>query len=142
MGKRCAISDVAEGGRPFARSEPERRNPLTDGEPTEALLSSFEQAKAGSRISVMIQTGSDPASCAGGRIKLVTVPRGRAKLPRDVQCGADCGPRPPPVFYNLDAAATAAADGPAFGAGCDLTGVCDSRSASGSAKPGEDFSSL
>ena len=110
----------------------------------EAMLDAFDQVQRNPDISVMILTGAGSAFCAGGDIKAMHSKTDQFGLPPlDVAESYINGiQRIPLALYNLDVPTIAAVNGPAVGAGCDLTMMCDMRIASEKAKFGEVFLNL
>ena len=125
-------------------NDPERRNPVTGNDMIAALLDTFAQVQAHPDVSVMILTGADPAFCSGGDIKEMNDPESvfRKEPLAAAQSYVDGVQRLPLALYNLDIPTIAAVNGPAVGAGCDLTMMCDMRVASEKARFGEVFLNL
>jgi len=125
-------------------NDPDRRNPISGTEMIEALLAAFAEVEANPDVSVMILTGAGSAFCAGGDIKEMADPDSVfRKAPLDAAESYINGiQRLPLALYNMDVPTIAAVNGPAIGAGCDLTMMCDMRVASERAKFGEVFLNL
>lgn len=125
-------------------NDPARRNPVTGNTMIEALLEAFADVNRNRDVSVMILTGADPAFCAGGDIKAMASRGDQFGMPPlDVAESYINGiQRIPLALYNLDIPTIAAVNGPAVGAGCDLSMMCDMRIASDRARFGEVFLNL
>jgi len=122
-------------------NQPETRNAITDLETIEAVESACRTVNEDMTINVMVITGADPAFSSGGNIKDMQAKSGMFAGPpaaimenyrRYVQ-------RIPLAVCNVAVPTIAAVNGPAMGAGCDLTLMCDMRIASERARFGETF---
>jgi enoyl-CoA hydratase/carnithine racemase len=144
MSEPTVLLEIAERIATVTLNDPDRRNPVTGNEMIAGLLDAFDQAQRNPEVSVMILTGADPAFCAGGDIKEMADPE--SVFRKDPLAAADSYitgiQRIPLALYNLDIPTIAAVNGPAVGAGCDLTMMCDMRIASEKAKFGEVFLNL
>ncbi len=125
-------------------NDPDRRNPITGADMIDQMLAAFAAVEANRDVSVMIVTGAGSAFCAGGDIKEMADPESVfRKVPLDAAESYINGiQRIPLALYNMDIPTIAAVNGPAIGAGCDLTMMCDMRVASERAKFGEVFLNL
>lgn len=125
-------------------NDPDRRNPITGSDMIDQMLATFATIASNSDVSVMILTGAGPAFCAGGDIKEMANPESVfRKTPLDAAESYIHGvQRIPQMIYNMDIPTIAAVNGPAIGAGCDLTMMCDMRLASDRARFGEVFVNL
>lgn len=125
-------------------NDPDRRNPISDVATVEAILTAFGDVQADTDISACIVTGAGTAFSSGGDIKAMRDQSGLfAGSPLDIAEGYMTGiQRIPLALYNLDVPTIAAVNGPAIGAGCDLTFMCDFRIASTNARFGEVFVNL
>jgi enoyl-CoA hydratase/carnithine racemase len=120
------------------------RNALTGNNIIQHIVDTVEWVNANKDISALIITGDGSAFSAGGNIK--------AMANRSDDFGGDAGTvaqsyrdgiqRIPMAMDKLEVPAIAAVNGPAIGAGCDLTCMCDIRIASTKAKFGETFVNL
>ena len=122
-------------------NQPETRNALTDLDLVEAVVESCEAANRDMDIRALIVTGAGPVFSSGGNIKhmrdKIGTFKGNADEVRDnYRAGIQ---RIPLAFHNLDVPSIAAVNGPAYGAGCDLTLMCDMRIASSTALFAENF---
>jgi enoyl-CoA hydratase/carnithine racemase len=144
MSKPCVLLDIKDRIATVTLNDPERRNPITGNDMINALLNTFSKVQADPEVSVMILTGAGSAFCAGGDIKEMHDPEGvfRKEPLAAAQSYVDGVQRLPQALYNIDVPTIAAVNGPAVGAGCDLTMMCDMRIASEKAKFGEVFLNL
>jgi enoyl-CoA hydratase/carnithine racemase len=92
-------------------------------------------------ISVLILTASDPAFSAGGNIKDMATKSGMfAGRPTELMVNyRKFVQRIPLIFQKIEVPVIAAVNGPAIGAGFDMTMMCDMRVASERARFGETF---
>ena len=125
-------------------NRPESRNPL-DPETQDALIATFMKLDAEAKARVAILTGAGSAFCAGGNVRRMgeaasgsterTPAQARSYYRHGIQ-------RLPRMFEQLEIPVIAAVNGPAMGAGCDLTCMCDLRIAGQSARFAESFVKL
>lgn len=122
-------------------NQPETRNALTDIDLVDAVVESCEAANQDMDIRALILTGAGPVFSSGGNIKHMRDKIGTFKGDADeVRDNYRAGiQRIPRAFHNLDVPSIAAVNGPAYGAGCDLTLMCDIRIASNTALFAENF---
>ena len=124
-------------------NRPEVRNAID-----EDMIDGFERAVAKinseEQIKVLILTGAGSAFCAGGNVKDMqsrssifagTPAQLRTNYQRHIQ-------RIPLALQALRVPAIAAVNGPAYGAGCDISLMCDMRVASEQATFAESFIKL
>jgi enoyl-CoA hydratase/carnithine racemase len=125
-------------------NRPEVRNTITEPEIIEEFLAACRQVQEDQSISVMILTGAGPAFSAGGNVKDMYNKVGIfAGDPDQVRDNYRQGIQKIPLaLQRLDVPTIAAVNGPAIGAGCDLTLMCDIRLASEKARFGETFASV
>lgn len=125
-------------------NEPERRNPISDIATVDALIAAVEAADADIEIRCVILTGAGSAFSSGGDLKKM-VPGAGLRDARPVQTRRNYKTgiqRIPLAFQALEVPVVCAVNGPAIGAGLDLTTMCDIRVASESAKFAESFVKL
>lgn len=122
-------------------NRPELRNPISDPDMIEALLSAVSDADRDPQVRVIILTGAGRAFSSGGNI--ANMKRGHgladelsARTRRNYKQGIQ---RIPLLFEALELPVIAAVNGPAIGAGCDLACMCDIRIAAASARFAESF---
>ena len=144
MSKHPVLLEISDRIATVTLNDPERRNPVTGNDMIAALLETFAKVHADPQVSVMILTGADPAFCAGGDIKEMNDSDSvfRKEPLAAAQSYVDGVQRLPLALYNMDIPTIAAVNGPAVGAGCDLTMMCDMRIASEKARFGEVFLNL
>lgn len=122
-------------------NRPELRNPISEPDMVEALVEALERLNADPSVRVAILTGAGTAFSSGGNLNTMreggglndALPvRTRQNYQRGIQ-------RIPLAFERLEVPVIAAVNGPAIGAGCDLTCMCDLRIASDTARFAESF---
>lgn len=125
-------------------NRPDIRNAFTDQPIIEEMLDVIQNVQGDPSISVMILTGGGSAFSAGGNVKDMANKQGMfAGDPAEVRQGYRNGiQRIPLAMEKLDVPTIAAVNGPAIGAGCDLSCMCDIRIASEKARFGETFVSV
>lgn len=125
-------------------NRPDIRNAFTHREMIEEIVDACQRVQDSEAVSVLVVTGSGPAFSSGGNIKDMQKKEGMfSGDPNDVRQNYRKGiQRVTLAFQRLDVPAIAAVNGPAVGAGCDLTCMCDIRIASEKAKFGETFVSV
>ncbi len=122
-------------------NRPERRNPISDDDMVEALVTTMQAADADIAVRVVILTGAGTAFSSGGDLKQMKAGVGlRDGLPAQTRRNYKVGiQRLPLMFQALEVPVIAAINGPAIGAGCDLACMCDIRIAAESARFAESF---
>jgi len=120
---------------------PERRNPISDLPMVEALEEAATRAAADVSVRAVILTGAGPAFSSGGDVKAMAERRGMfggtgAEIADGYRHGIQRIPR---TLFHCPVPLIAAVNGPAVGAGCDLTLMCDVRIASTDAFFAESF---
>ena len=125
-------------------NRPEARNPISDEEMVSAIVQAAEDASADKSVRAIILTGAGTAFSAGGDVKKMQNRSGMfGGLPHEVRDSYREGIQRIPLALNkLDVPMIAAVNGPAVGAGCDLTTMCDMRIASENAWFAESFVKL
>ncbi len=125
-------------------NRPDVRNTVTEKEIIAEIVDACQRVQEDCSISVMILTAAGTAFSAGGNVKDMYNKVGTfAGDPDQVRDGYRQGiQRIPLAFQRLDVPTIAAVNGPAIGAGCDLTCMCDIRIASDKARFGETFASV
>lgn len=125
-------------------NRPDIRNAFTHQEMIEEIVDACQRIQDSETISVLVVTGAGSAFSAGGNVKDMYKKEGMfSGDPNDVRQNYRKGiQRVTLAFQRLDVPAIAAVNGPAVGAGCDLTCMCDIRIASEKAKFGETFVSV
>lgn len=125
-------------------NRPEERNALSDSSMFDAFLDAAARINDDMSVRCVILTGAGKAFSAGGNVKHMRdkdgMFAGRPAAQRDAyRKGIQ---KIPLSFYNLEVPTIAAVNGPAVGAGCDLTCMCDIRIAGESARFAESFVKL
>jgi enoyl-CoA hydratase/carnithine racemase len=120
---------------------PERRNPISDLPMVEALEDAATRATADVSVRAVVLTGAGPAFSSGGDVKAMAERSGMfggtgAEIADGYRQGIQRIPR---ALFHCPVPLVAAVNGPAVGAGCDLTLMCDIRIASTSAFFAESF---
>ncbi|CAH2404607.1 crotonase/enoyl-CoA hydratase family protein [Mesorhizobium escarrei] len=122
-------------------NDPATRNAISDLPMVDAILDAVLDADRSPDCRVIILTGVGTAFSSGGNIK--TLRKGGAlqdELPAQTRLNYKRGiQRLPLAFESLEVPVIAAVNGPAIGAGCDLTLMCDVRIAAESAEFAESF---
>ncbi|PCI67532.1 MAG: enoyl-CoA hydratase [Piscirickettsiaceae bacterium] len=122
----------------------ETRNAISDGNMIDELVALAEEAQMNPEVRVVILTGNGPAFSSGGNVKKIREEMTESdKTPHELARWYREGiQRIPLAFQKLDVPIIAAVNGPAIGAGCDLTCMCDMRIAGQSARFAESFVKL
>lgn len=117
------------------------RNALTGTAIAADLLAVLDWTADDPAVSVLIITGAGKAFCAGGNIKQMPE---MADMPAHALQHAYSGhlQRLPRAMQRADVVLIAAVNGPAMGAGCDLSMLCDLRIAATTAKFSETYINL
>lgn len=122
-------------------NRPETRNAITGVEMLEELKEACRIVNEDKSICVLIVTGADPAFSSGGNVKDMANKKGMfSGTPTEIMANyRKYVQRIPRLLYNVEVPIIAAVNGPAIGAGFDMTLMCDIRVASEKAKFGETF---
>ncbi len=117
---------------------PATRNALTGNSVSDEFVQACQRVNLDPSVRVAILTGADPAFSAGGNLKDMRqlFDRSPADLREWYRSGVQ---RLALAVYNLEVPIICAVNGPAIGAGCDLTTMCDMRIASEKASFAESF---
>ena len=120
---------------------PDTLNALTDADLCDALVAAVERIGADQSVRAAILTGAGKAFSSGGNLKHMRDKTGmfegdtidaKDRYKRGIQ-------RVAKAVWNCEVPLIAAVNGPAFGAGCDVTCMCDIRIASSRAIFAENF---
>jgi enoyl-CoA hydratase/carnithine racemase len=122
-------------------NQPETRNSISEFEMIDAIVSACDELNQNPDIRVAILTGAGSAFCSGGNVKDMRDKKGMFagtsdELADNYRNGIQ---RIPLALSKVEIPIIAAINGPAIGAGCDLTCMCDIRIASKKAKFSESF---
>ncbi|MBS3759437.1 MAG: crotonase/enoyl-CoA hydratase family protein [Desulfobacterales bacterium] len=125
-------------------NRPDIRNAITGKEIIAEVEDAVGRVNADPDCRVLIITAVDPSFSAGGNVKDMAEKKGMfAGTPAQVMEGyRENIQRIPLAVYGCGVPTIAAVNGPAIGAGCDLSLMCDMRIASRRAKFGETFVSV
>lgn len=125
-------------------NRPETRNALSDDDVASAFVACCEAMNSDLSVRVMILTGAGPAFSSGGNLKTIrdTMGSGLGEPSMSRYAYRDSIQRIPLALYNLEVPVIAAVNGPAYGAGNDLTCMCDIRIAGERAVFAESFVKL
>ncbi|MEZ2410712.1 crotonase/enoyl-CoA hydratase family protein [Bosea sp. RCC_152_1] len=122
-------------------NRPDLRNPISDEDVLQALLAALDRLQRDRVARVAILTGAGSAFSSGGNLKKMGKGGGlNDLLPARTRLNYRFGIQKLPLaFETLEVPVIAAVNGPAIGAGCDLTLMCDLRVASEKAIFAESF---
>ncbi|NLG45833.1 crotonase/enoyl-CoA hydratase family protein [Gordonia sp. (in: high G+C Gram-positive bacteria)] len=125
-------------------NRPETRNAISEDDAIDAFVTAVEETNRDQSIRAVILTGAGTAFSAGGNVKDMATATGLfGGAPHQQRVGYREGiQRIPRALYSLEVPMIAAVNGPAVGAGCDLTLMCDVRIASTKAFFAESFVKL
>lgn len=133
--------EIEDGIAVLTLDNPETRNAVTGEAVIEDIVNACDLVNRDKQVRVMIITAVDPAFSSGGNVKDMWNRTGMfGGSPSEVKDNYKNNvQRIPLAVYNVEVPTIAAVNGPAVGAGCDLTLMCDIRVASEKAKFGESF---
>ena len=119
---------------------PATRNAIDD-EMASAIVDACAMVDADLDVRCVVLAANGPSFCAGGNVKEMVAAKGMfggnpAEMRRSYRTGIQ---RVPLALYGLEVPVIAAVNGPAIGAGFDLTLMCDLRIASTAARFAESF---
>lgn len=121
-------------------SQAETRNALTGNTAVEEIVQACADITADRTVRAVILTGEGPVFSSGGNVKNMQRYFQEQLSPETIREEYRNGiQRVPKALYNLDVPVIAAVNGPAVGAGLDLTCMCDIRIASEKATFAESF---
>ena len=125
-------------------NNPQMRNPISDTEMIDALISALQRVGRDRSVRAVILTGAGKAFSSGGNLQKIGSP---GELgggdPIDTPDGYRHGiQRIPLAFESFELPIIAAVNGAAIGAGCDLACMCDIRIGGESAFFAESFVKL
>ncbi|MCP3926146.1 MAG: crotonase/enoyl-CoA hydratase family protein [Desulfobacterales bacterium] len=120
---------------------PETRNAITAERTIDEIEEACKIVNSNRKINVLIITGTDPAFSSGGNVKDMQEKKGMFDgTPTELMNNyMKYVQRIPKVLYSVETPIIASVNGPAIGAGFDITMMCDIRIASEKAKFGETF---
>ncbi len=121
-------------------NQPEVRNALTGNSAVAEFVAAFERIAADPSVRAVVITGAGPVFSSGGNLKdmqrYLAPGLDPVKTRTEYRMGIQ---RLALVVYNTEVPTIAAVNGPAVGAGCDLSCMCDIRIASERASFAESF---
>lgn len=122
-------------------NQPELRNPITDLDFVELFVEAVARIKADLSVRCVILTGAGKGFSSGGNLnhmrdRVGTFGGDATTIAENYKQGIQ---RIPKALWALEVPVIAAVNGPAYGAGCDLTLMCDIRIAAKSAVFAENF---
>ena len=121
-------------------NQPETRNALTGNTAVEEFVQACADIQADRTVRAAVVTGEGPVFSSGGNVKDMQRYFQQQLSPESIREEYRRGiQRLPRALYNLDVPVIAAVNGPAIGAGLDLTCMCDIRIASEKATFAESF---
>ena len=122
-------------------NEPDKRNPLSGNTSCSELVAAAERIHGDPGVRCVILTGKGEAFSSGGNIKAMRNGEGMfGGAPVDMRRGYQTTIHGiPRSIYALEVPTICAVNGPAIGAGCDLTLMCDIRIAGRKAVFAESF---
>lgn len=121
-------------------NQPATRNALTGNTAVDEFVQACADIARDTSVRAVIITGAGPVFSSGGNVKDMQRFFGDTLSPEVIREEYRHGiQRIPKALYNLDVPTICAVNGPAIGAGLDLTCMCDIRIASESATFAESF---
>ena len=121
-------------------NQPATRNALTGNTAVDEFVDACAGIARDTSVRAVIITGAGPVFSSGGNVKDMQRFFGNALSPEVIREEYRNGiQRIPRALYNLDVPTICAVNGPAIGAGLDLTCMCDIRIASEAATFAESF---
>lgn len=125
-------------------NRPELKNAISDEDMIQALVDTVQTINTDQTVKVAILTGAGTAFSGGGNIKKMKNHQGMfaGDIEQLKQNYKNYIQRIPLAMEALEVPIIAAVNGPAVGAGCDLTCMCDFRIASKHASFAESFVTL
>jgi enoyl-CoA hydratase/carnithine racemase len=121
-------------------NQPETRNALTGNTAVDEFVQACDAIRRDTSVRAVIITGTGPVFSSGGNVKDMQRFFGSSLSPEVIREEYRNGiQRIPKALYNLDVPTICAVNGPAIGAGLDLTCMCDIRIASENATFAESF---
>lgn len=138
------LYEQSEGVAVVTMNRPDERNALTEEHQMLEFVELCARVRRDRSVKALVLTGAGSAFSAGGNLKNMRDKKGfSAGSPADIRDAYRNGIQQIPLaLYELDVPTIAAVNGPAIGAGMDLTCMCDIRIASEEAKFAESFVKL
>ncbi|MWD26040.1 enoyl-CoA hydratase [Aquicoccus sp. SCR17] len=125
-------------------NDPKRRNPMSDRALLDPLVAALREVETDPEARVLLITGAGPCFSAGGNLKDMQAESGMfaGRGEQIAEAYRATVQQIPLILSRIDIPTIAAVNGPAYGAGCDLSLMCDMRLASTTARFGEVFVDL
>ena len=121
-------------------NQPETRNALTGNTAVDEFVQACDAIRRDTSVRAVVITGTGPVFSSGGNVKDMQRFFGDSLSPEVIREEYRNGiQRIPKALYHLDVPTICAINGPAIGAGLDLTCMCDIRIASENATFAESF---
>lgn len=143
MNFKDTVFEHSEGSRiaKLTFNTPETRNAITAERTIDEIEEACRIVNKNRQINVLIITGTDPAFSSGGNIKDMLDKKGmfEGNTTDLMNNYMNYVQRIPKALNTVEVPVIAAVNGPAIGAGFDVTMMCDIRVASEKAKFGETF---
>ncbi len=135
------LFEINQGVATLTFNRPETRNVITGAKMIAEIEDAFKQVNADMTVLALIITGADPAFSSGGNVKEMAQREGMFRgTPAQIEKNyKENIQRIPLAIQQVEIPTIAAVNGPAIGAGCDLSLMCDMRVASEKARFGETF---
>jgi len=126
------LYEQTDGVAVVTMNRPEERNALTEEHQMLEFVELCARVRRDRGVKALVLTGAGSAFSAGGNLKNMRDKKGfSAGQPADIRDAYRNGIQQIPLaLYELDVPTIAAVNGPAIGAGMDLTCMCDIRIAS------------
>ncbi|WP_333827194.1 enoyl-CoA hydratase-related protein [Pararhodobacter sp.] len=141
---RVLIDKRPDGVVVLTLNDPDHRNPLSDSAMIEALIAGLHGIEQDPKARVLVITGQGTTFSAGGNIHDMHEKTGifggsAAEIAESYRANVQ---QLPLILSRIDIPTIAAVNGPAMGAGCDLSLMCDLRLAATTSLFGEVFVDL
>lgn len=138
------LVEAADHVETWTLNLPDSRNPISEPGIIDALVDNVARVNRDHGVRAVVLTGAGPAFSAGGNVKDMAERRGMfGGSPYELREGYRNGiQRIPLALADCQVPLIAAVNGPAVGAGCDLSLMCDLRVASTRAWFAESFVGL
>lgn len=138
------IHEERDGIVTLTMNRPEERNALSEEHQMLEFVDMCDRLRRDTRVKVVILTGAGSAFSAGGNLKHMRDKKSfSAGSPMNIRDAYRNGIQQIPLaLYELDIPTIAAVNGPAIGAGMDLSCMCDVRIASDRARFASSFVKL
>lgn len=125
-------------------NDPEHRNPMSGPKILDPLIAALRAVESDPTVRALVLTGAGSCFSAGGNLHEMRDKAGmfQGRPATIAESYLATVQQLPLILSRIDVPTIAAVNGPAFGAGCDLSLMCDMRIASNTARFGEVFVDL